>query len=64
MPMYRANAAISCYRLKTLEVQPEPVSIGPVLAAVRQVDSAAVQPLQGFEHRAVMLHKEPLGYVQ
>ncbi len=38
--------------------------IRAVLGAVRQMDRATVQPLQGFEHRAVIPHEQPLGYMQ
>ena len=36
--------------LETLEPEGEPITIRPILGPVRQVDGAAVQLLQGFEH--------------
>ena len=51
-------------RLEALEPERKTVSIGPVLIADWQMDRAAVQSLQGFEHRAVVLPEQPLRHMQ
>lgn len=64
MPTVRAKAAISRHRLEPLEVRRNPVLIRTVLGAARQMDGSAIQPLQGFEHRPVVLTGQPLRYMQ
>jgi hypothetical protein len=64
MPMVRVKARISHRRLEALEAQREPVAIGAILCSARRMDDSAVQPLQGVEHRAVVLSEQPLGYMQ
>ena len=56
--------AISRRRLEPLEPQRKPISVRLVLHAVRQMDRATIQPLQGFEHRPVVLPQQPLGHMQ
>ena len=64
MPMYRANADISRHRLEPLEAQREPITIRAILDAAWQVDCSAIQPLQSFEHRAIILTEQPFGHMQ
>ncbi len=56
--------SISRHRLEALEPQRKPISVRLILHAARQVDRAAVQPLQGSEHRPVVLPQQPLGHMQ
>jgi hypothetical protein len=46
------------------KTQGEPVSIGEVLGAIREMYCAAMEPLQGFEHRAIVLPEQALGYME
>ena len=64
MPMYRANAAISRHRLEPLEARCKPVAIRAVLDASRQVDGSAIQSLQSFEHRTIILTEQPFEDMQ
>jgi hypothetical protein len=51
-------------RVKPLEPLREPVAIRAILEAARQINGSAVQPFQGFQHRAVILTKQPRGDMQ
>ena len=62
--MYRENALISGRRLEPLIPLRKPVPIRAVLGAIGQMDHPAVEPLQGFEHRPVVLHQQAVGDVQ
>ena len=64
MPTYPAKAGISRHRLEALEAQRQTVAIRAVLDPTRQVYDPAVEPLQGFEHRAIFLPEQPLGNMQ
>jgi hypothetical protein len=58
------RAGISRHRLEPLEAPRKPVPIRAVLDAARQVDSPAVQPLQGFEHRAIVSPEQSVRHMK
>ena len=51
-------------RHETLKAQGESVSIREVLGAIWQMYGAAMVPLEGFEHRAIVLPEQALGYMK
>src|SRR5258708_11397338 len=59
-----AELRASRRRHETFKAQGEPVSIGEVLGAIWQMYGAAMQPLQSFEHRAIVLREQALGYMK
>ena len=61
MPIYRAKALMSGCRLEPFITLRKPIPIRTVLGAVGQMDHPAVEPLQGFEHRPVVLHQQAVG---
>ena len=60
----RLDAAISRHRLEALKAQRQPIAIWTILNAARQVDGLAVQSLEGFQHRTIVLPEQPLGHMQ
>src|SRR5262245_4685127 len=58
MPMYRAKADTLRHHLEALKALCETVTIRPVLDADRQGDGSAIKPLQGLEHRPVVLPEQ------
>ena len=50
-------------RHEALKAQSESVSIGEVLGAIWQMYGAAMEPLEGFEHRAIVLPEQPVRYM-
>jgi hypothetical protein len=51
-------------RHETLKAQGQSVSIGEVLGAIWQMYGSAMEPLQGFEHRAIVLREQALVYME
>ena len=64
MPMVRANAGLLSHRLEPLEADREPVAIRPVLDPVRQMQGFAIQLLEGFQHRTVLLIEQSVRDMQ
>lgn len=63
MTQSRSALTDSC-GFKALEARHEPVAIGSIFVAVWQMDALAIQALQCFEHRAVLLDQQPLGHME
>ena len=55
---------LSRNRHEAFKAQGQSVSIGEVLGAIWQMYGAAMEPLQGFEHRAIVLREQALGYME
>lgn len=49
------ESGLLSYRLEPLEADCKPVAIRPVLDPVRQMQGLAIQLLEGFQHRTVLL---------
>ena len=64
MPIVRSSAGISRRRLEPLETPGEPIPVGTILGAGRQLEGPPVQLLQRIEHWAVMLTEQVLRNVQ
>ena|SRR4051794_13445541 len=51
-------------RREAFKAQSEPIPIGKVPDAIWQMYRAAMEPLEGFKHWAIVLSEQALGYME
>lgn len=58
------TGTISRHALEALKPDGKPIAVGPIFSTARQMQRAAIKPLQDFEHRTIRLEQQAVGYMQ